>query len=523
MSNALKPVGNSAPNDAASKGAKDQWVAHGRELAKLEGPGAFKSIDSIHSVECFAFATKIAHLKATGRHLVEQVQTIDLRLQGLDFNLLVHLSEVAQGKVDLCWAVGLTFLNAVLAAWAVSMSGASLAMVPLLALLALATAASVEEFFAANHEKNALKTGIFLALSLLTLGASYWQGSLRGLFLMALNEDQSGPAGQALFTAGAVLRHTLASFTVVSEVLAGWKWFEARRRLLSSTARSYRHRQARMEEITELHATIAAAEVEPKVRDEYRRIGARQYLAQAAKPADLEYLRKAAIGAVIALIVLFGLLFLARAADAAPALKQTAVGFDASRSSSVEEMAENAQAVERLLLTVPDQTRFLVLGISNGFGTLRPLLDVTFQGLGSGLQLQAAKERAVAQWRRTAASLKPEYNHTAIVDTIEQLSFITGGRNLDLYLLTDGREDTAIDIEHMPIVDVPKSMKRLTEKGLIPSLTGTRVHMLGVGVRGKTSSYVSSLRDFWRTFFLASGATLETFRIDRTISDVRQR
>ena len=519
MQQSLERIRSSADNAHST----DFYVAHGRQLAEKEGRDVFRSIDGLHTIEGLTFESVIAELKARGKHLVQQVQVIERRLQELRFDAAIHLRELAQGRVDLCWAVGLTALGAVLAGWSVSMTGASAGIVPLLALLPIASAASIEEFFAANHEKDEIKTGTFLALSGLTIAASYFQGELRGLLMMSINEDPAGPAGQALLAAGAVLRHTLGIFTVVAEIVGGWKWFEARRRLLSARARAYKKQQILCDEIVVLHKKIKAVEVEPEIRREYRAIGARQFLAQAAKPVEENHLRKAAIGALIALLLFFGLLFLVRSADAAPLPRQTVVGVDLSRSSTPEDIGENVRIVEKLLLSVPTGQRFLVLGITDAFGRSQQLLDVTFEVNASGLQLQAARERAVAQWRKTAAWLRPEYNHTAIVDTLEQLSFMTGGKNLDLYLLTDGREDTQTDIEHVPVIDVQKSMKHLTQKGLVPSLAGTRVHMLGVGVRGKTSAYVRSLRSFWQAFFLASGARLETFQIDRTIPVARQR
>src|SRR5207249_5571530 len=121
-----------------------------------------------------------------------------------------------------------------------------------------------------------------------------------GLFLSALAPAAIGPATQTLATGSVVLRYTLGIFSLVSEVLAGYKVWRARSRLLSRTARTVRERDRREQELIQLHAAVETAKAEPDIRRAYRTVGARQYMAWSAgieQRTSANHLKRALTGA----------------------------------------------------------------------------------------------------------------------------------------------------------------------------------------------------------------------------------
>jgi hypothetical protein len=505
---------------------ESRWISEGHHLARQQGQQGFESIISLNTVERAAFAAKSESIKASGRHLLEQVQQLDEGLSASGFDPARHLRDLAQGRADLVWALLLTLLNGVLAVLVLSLGATSILTTVPLALLVLTTAVPVEEFFAALDDKDSVREGVFLTLCFLALGASFYLGSLRGLFMMSLNCDYTGPAGEALFKAGAILKYTLGIHTMASEVLCGYKWYAVRKRLLSSTARAAKKREELSRQLVSLHSAIKAAEAEPEIRQELRTIGARQYLAEAAKRSVHAHLRQAVIGAVAVLLAILGLLFFSSKASAGstvPALVTVAL-VDLTKSSSENDLKANVTAVNFLVNTTPDGGRILVLAVSDGFGNPRVLLDRTVHGHGlSGLELQAAREAATAAWTRVAADLVADYDHTAIVGTLGLLPYLIDAQGFHLFIFSDGREDVAVNIEKVTVIDGKATMKTISVKKTIPRLPGVRVHMLGVSPQGKTAEYMTSLRSFWTTFFQSAGASLVTFRIDRTMPERSER
>src|SRR5437899_922081 len=85
----------------------------------------------------------------------------------------------------------------------------------------------------ADDEQAALRETIFLTLAVLALGAQFWLGTVRGLFLAALTPTDVGPVTHALTMAAPILRYSLGMLAVVSECLCGYKLHRARTQLYS--------------------------------------------------------------------------------------------------------------------------------------------------------------------------------------------------------------------------------------------------------------------------------------------------
>ena len=500
------------------------WIRDGRRMAQREGPAVFDSIQHKHQAEEASFGVVTDGLKASGRKLIEDYQQLERRLEELTFDPVRHLRAVAHGRLDLLWAAALTCLNAVLAVFVLALGAGPMWMTSMLALLVLITAAPVEEFFLAHSERASLREGLFLFLSVLALAASFWLGTLRGLFLLAGQERVVGPASQMLRVAGFVLRYALGLLALVSETLCGYKWFAARHRLCSGMARAARRKNEVADRIVGLHAAIKAAEAEPRIRCQYRNIGARQYLAGVTRgePHDA-HVRRAAVGALIALIVLAALFLLVSSAAAGPMRpRPTVVLLDLTKSSSSNDVRANANAIEDLIYTLPNNGRIVVDGISDAFGRPELLLDRTVTGAGAfGLRLEAARETVAAEWKHVADGLKPTYARTSLLGAIQLLPYVISGGGFDLVIFSDGRENVLVNVDHVRQINVPKVLRDLLRSHAVPALSNVRVWMLGVSPAGKTALYLQSLEAFWTEFFSTAGAHLLAFRVDREFGPTR--
>jgi hypothetical protein len=319
------------------------------------------------------------------------------------------------------------------------------------------------------------------------------------------------------------LRYSLGVLSIASEILAGYKWFSVRHRLYSSTARAKAKRDALRTEIVGVQSRMKAAEAEPGIRRDYRIVGARQYLGEAARgESSHAHLRRAAIGVAIAILVVAGVLLFAAVAgaQAPPGNARVRVGLlDLTKSSSSEDFQANVAAIEQIISSLPDDGRIVVVGISDAFGKPRPLLDRTIRGKGSfGLELQAAREVAAAEWRKVAGALNLTYENTNLLGTIELLPYLVEGGNYDLVIFSDARENVLVNIDHVDQINVPLVLKGLQRKRAIPSMPQVRVFMLGVTPERKTAEYFRSLNEFWDAYFKTAGARLEAFRVDRRLT-----
>jgi hypothetical protein len=492
----------------------------GHAMALLEGQTVFESLDLKHQAEKAGFATKVAGLKARGAQLLDEHRGLLRVLADRGFDAARHASEIAKGYAEKKWAMALSVLNGVLAMLVFTLTPAPLWMTIVLSMLVLVSSLPVAAFFEAYDRKDVVGEGVFLTLSVLVLGSTFYLGSLRGLFMSALQSATSGPASAALHQIGAVLRPTLGVLTLVSEFLAGYLISSAKHRLCSPIALAVRRRDEIEGELTVLCGAVKSAEAEADIRLRYRTIGARQALAALDKPEpDHAHLRKAAIGAAVALVVFAILLFFALAASAETHKVQVSL-VDLSKSQSEETLSAHIETVANLVMNAGNNTRVLALGITDQFGHPRILLDRMIHGDGGmGLYLQASREEARAAWKRVAKDLKPTHKRTSIIGALQLLSFLDLGRNVDIFIFSDGRENEAVNLSHVDVVNVDRAISTVKAKNAIPTLTEAKVYMLGVDVGGKSAAYANSLRSYWARYFEAAGAQLEAFRIDRNLGN----
>jgi hypothetical protein len=432
--------------------------------------------------------------------------------------------------IDLIWAVGLMSLTASLAVFVLLAFAPYWIIIPL-ALIVLATALPIEEFFQAHEEKHALREGIFFALSFLALVAQFWFGSIRGLFIQAFTHVDAGAASHALKVTAVILQYALGLLAVVSECMCGYKLYRVRVNLMSASARAVREIDQCDRRLVRIYAAIQSIKAQPKIRRFYRMIGARQYLAckragDRSIPQDpnAHHLRKAFIGSLVALFVLFVLLLLVRSTFADTGGKSIVAFCDLTKSVPVDEFQSNINAVTQLIQRLSSKDRLLILGITDRFGNPVILLDQTMP-LENGylnLGLQAAREQLSDKWGKMSKELLARriYERTDLIGSLFLLQYLAGlpPGNTFIVVFSDLRQSTPeLDLESVSQISTTKEIERLKRAKSIPYLKGYKVYLLGVDPNGKSPKYFASLKDFWINYFKEAGAEVRAFAIDRRL------
>jgi hypothetical protein len=498
------------------------WIDEGWQMAEQEQEGVLVSIDLARTAEMASYDALAQGLKAQGGIAQDQRTRLQQTLEAAGFDPARHFQELAQGKLDLIWAIALTGLNACLAVFVLLGFGPFWLTLPL-GLLVLVTALPVEEFFQAYEEQASLREALFLTLAVLSLSAQFWLGTVRGLFLTALSPTEAGPVTQALAAAGPILRYGLGVLAVASECLCGYKLYRARARLCSATARAVRERDRLDQQLLWLHGTIKAAEIEPAMRHAYRRIGARQYLGSRTDPPPADehrHFKHAVAGTVILLLMLVLLFFVTSSAFGQTATR-TIILLDLSQSTSPEHFAANVQMVTNTIPTLAAGHHIRVVGITDSFGHTRVLFDRRLPANAGylGLELRAARELVAADWRTVAATLRPIYTRTDVLGALVFLSYLSDppAQGTRLVVLSDLRQSTTVNLEVMDRIEVNAALKNITHRMTLPTLKDVQVYLLGVDPSGKTATYLASLKAFWLRLFADAGAVVHLFTVDRQL------
>jgi hypothetical protein len=511
-----------------------KWINDGWQMAAKEGEHVSESIALKHMAETKKYGAIEENLKIQGVTLLKRSDELGERLLEAGFNLAEYLKQKAQGVVDAFWAFGLFILNAALMLFVFLAFGFTPITI-LLAFLVMASCVSIEEFFQAYEEKNAFREGIFLTLSFVALASQFWLGSIRGLFLAAFSYTADvGPATHALKAAAIVLQYVLGSLSVVSETLCGYKLYCIRANLFSKTARAARERDNCNAKMTKLHSAIQLIKAEPEIRRDYRLIGARQYLysvkseqllAQKMEPKrGMHHLKKAVIGALIALLALAAMIFFAPRAFAGQQSKNVIVLCDLTQSLSTASFQANIEGISGIINSLSYGDRLLIFGITDSFGNPAMLFDRTLPINNNYLDLQvkAAQEGMVSEWNNVSKGLrgKTKYKKSDILGAISLLPYMAGlssqnAQNI-LIVFSDLRQCTPdLDLESVKRIPTDRVLPQLKGSGKIPRLNGYQVYLLGVDPNGKSADYFESLKDFWMKFFAESGAQVRSFSIDR--------
>lgn len=499
-----------------------KWMRQGAQMARRDPGGVANSIAALHTAESASCAGLSDTLKVQGQKTVEMRTGLQKGLEDGGFKPTEYLSEQRQGRIDLALAAALAVLNVALSIF-VFLGFGPMWLAPALGLLVLLTAAAVEEFFTAYDRRSAFGEALFLTIAVVSLGAQFWLGSLRGLLVGALTPVDVGPVTHALSLAAPILRWSLGILAVAAEVLCGYKFYRARLQLCSPSARGVHARDACDAELVQLHGAIKSAEAEPGLRRSYREIGAREYLSSAARAADEKdrrHLARAATATLLALIVLAVLLLgVASAFGSEPGQgRPVVVLIDLTKSTSPESFRANCQAVAGVLGQLQSGDRILVIGITDAFGHVPVLMDRTVSERGyMGLQLGAARETLVAEWLKISEELQPTYSRTDVIGTLRLLAFMeVSSTSMRLIILSDLRHSSSeLDLESPSRIDVSRALATVRRGGELPSLKDAEVFLLAVDPSNKSAVYMSTLKTFWTDLFAAAGAHVRVFSVMR--------
>jgi hypothetical protein len=501
-------------------------VREGRGMARSDEK-VFESIDNLRSAESTEYEGERAGVVEEGKTAVKRIQEIDESLVAGHYDAGRQLESVAHAKWALAVACVLLLLNGALAVL-VMLAFGPLMLTLSLAFLVLATGLAVEEFFQAYSEKDTVKETIFLVMSVLALGAMFYLGSLRGLFVAALAPAEAGPATQLLRTAGPVLGIGLGVMSVIAEAMTGYLLWQARSGLLSPAAQLLGERSALAKRVAALAERAKALDGQADANRHYRRIGAQQWLSRAAAMQSDEnrHVKTATRGAaiVIALLALGFLLFGPRTASAATEPRKVVlVLIDVSKSTPAEGLAANIAAAAGAFNRLQPGDRIVVIGITDDFSHPLVVMDREMPPAGYlSLQLKAARELALAEWNEKSKGLKPTFRRTDILGALMFAAYLTDTwSNRELFVFSDLRQDSdKVSFERVPVVDVDKAINKARTAGLEPELAGSKVFLLGADASGVSATHFASLKRFWTKFFAEIKAQVVTFSPGRRIPDV---
>jgi hypothetical protein len=505
----------------ASRVGFSSAFSEGSEMAVKEGGAAFESIEIRHSAEIRAAEIEVKHIQALGHTTLQQRDVVQAQLHERAFSIAEHLHQIARGKIDLMQALGLLIVSAALALFVLLAFGPGFLSI-LLALVIVGSAVSVEEFFQAHEEREPMREGIFLITSALALVAQFWLGVARGKLMAAVVD--AGPISHLLSQAGPIVQSALGVLALVIEVLSGWKLFRARAALLSPSARAFRERERLNTELSRLGRALEAAKAAPEIRRHFRTIGARQQLAWAAgaeQRAHATHLKRAAKGALIALVIL-ALLFLVSRLSAAPIPgRDEVVLLDLSKSVSPESLRASVNGVAELIAKLHGGDHLRVIPITDKFGSAI-LMDETMPDEPGymGLQREAAREAIAVKWTEVAKTIKPTYDRTDVLGALTAITYLGNFKasGAQILIFSDLQQSTRdLDFEHAESIPVAQAIDRLKRTNAIPCIKGATIYALGVDPVGKSAKYYGTLREFWFTLFRESGAEVKAFSIDRHI------
>ncbi|MBO3804352.1 MAG: hypothetical protein JTT11_10900, partial [Candidatus Brockarchaeota archaeon] len=215
------------------------------------------------------------------------------------------------------------------------------------------------------------------------------------------------------------------------------------------------------------------------------------------------------------LVFFFGLVWAAKSF----AEEAVVVGVDLTKSSD-EELAKNLQAVDSIILSLKSGSRFIVLPITDRSFSQPAILDARLSadpGL-FGERLRAEKQQVMRKWRERSKVLKADAKGSDLFGALAKASILfdeSPGPKPVLILLSDMRHvGRGYNFEALTKIE-RALLEQVQKEGLIPSLKGVKVWVLGAHAQGVSEVYWMSLRAFWAEYLKRAGAELITFSPNR--------
>jgi hypothetical protein len=204
------------------------------------------------------------------------------------------------------------------------------------------------------------------------------------------------------------------------------------------------------------------------------------------------------------------------------------VGVDRSTSSDVNtESNDNLAKVEEIIRTENTPgTRIAVLGIvKDSFGS--PIIfddTVPLESGRFGQRLEEWRLRAIKKWRARKQSLSPSENGSDIFGFLSRASLIfaddPNGKKR-LLVFSDMRHvGRGYNFEIAGGLAKAR-LKELDAQGLVATLQGVKVWILGAHTNGVSPAHWMKLKDFWSEYMKRSGAELMMFSPSRRIQEAK--
>lgn len=316
--------------------------------------------------------------------------------------------------------------------------------------------------------------------------------------------------------------------TVVRTVRPYYERADALRELLAENSRGEEEVQ-RSPELLYIRLTIAglnheeattreAAEAERKAKEQ-----ARLAEEQVRHRDSLAFLiKRVLLFFGIATAIILGAAALALATESGPAV--TVVLFDLSRSTESGEFAKNLRAVEGIMLRAPENSRLVVLEITEAsFGRSPLLAESSPRTAGQfGEYVDSWRQGAVGRWRKVARTLSPAAPGSDLFGAMARASREFDGASgtvKRLIVLSDMRHvGRGFNFERV-MGDPLFVMESVRRQELVPRLEGVKVWVLGAHTVGIDERQWDRLKRFWTEYFASAGADLRTFTPMRRLAD----
>lgn len=222
---------------------------------------------------------------------------------------------------------------------------------------------------------------------------------------------------------------------------------------------------------------------------------------------------------LLSFALLFALLLFFMVRDSS-AQEVVVTAVDLTESSVGVEHRANVRAVPEIISALKSKSRFAVIPITERSFSEPTILDARLTsepGL-FGERLKSGKREIIHVWDERTKALKAGAKQTDIFGALAKASIIfEESPNLrpELVLLSDMRQDHGgYFFEGQPKIP-PETLDRVSQDGLIPSLKGVRVWVLGAHAQGVSQIYWMSLRSFWAEYFMRAGAKLVIYTPNR--------
>lgn len=263
---------------------------------------------------------------------------------------------------------------------------------------------------------------------------------------------------------------------------------------------------------------LASCAFEKRRWEQYPRL-VREAFTRAAR-LELGWQRKRRLIALIAGAV-FLAVFLLSALTSAAADELVIVAIDLSTSSAGSELRDNTAAIERVIAQVRPGARIVIIPIAEHSFSSRIILDARLS-TNTGLfdeRLKAGRRTLARAWGERSKPLQGNAKATDIFGALLKAAVLREEHPswpVALVLLSDMRQydHRGYDFERHTTFDA-SLLARVQREGLIPSLPGVQVWVLGAHASGISDARWLALRRFWTEVLTRSGATLKAFSSER--------